>query len=375
MDQDEPIVGSIPKSIIPRSIQPGDYVAGAETGIDFQINIPNGNWDQFAMPDNADYQVAIYFDNLGCSNYSCGHSLEMQLNRLMALGIFTPEEIAELTAHKFIVNGKFNRLAKRYNAIISGTNGGQIPNHFLGNYFYKPWDSARHDGMVPDSLCPFPRLQRTPIFSVKDYYNPAVTQTPEVLAAAAVWKKIFTVKYEVVPPTIAMLKKHMTQAPICIDTGTCSPWSDGLVPICSDTQGHGTALYGSVDGRELHIEDSYRPSLKRLAWGYPVHYAIKGVLYPSRQLAEIGTPPMPATEFDQEAHYGQTSDYIVHIQNKLKILKFFPTNVNSTGYYGTITAGAVLKFQIAKKVADLTNLQAQAGHFVDQPTLTALNNS
>lgn len=71
--------------------------------------------------------------------------------------------------------------------------------------------------------------------------------------------------------------------------------------------------------------------------------------------------------------YGQKSDDIVHLQDFLKSKGFFPTNQISTGYYGNITAKAVLKFQIANNVASLKELTDLQGKACRSKTLLALN--
>lgn len=44
-------------------------------------------------------------------------------------------------------------------------------------------------------------------------------------------------------------------------------------------------------------------------------------------------------------NYGQRGATVVQLQNQLKQLGYFPKKVESTGYYGTVTRDAVIKFQ------------------------------
>ena len=54
--------------------------------------------------------------------------------------------------------------------------------------------------------------------------------------------------------------------------------------------------------------------------------------------------------------YGSTSPEIALLQQKLQQLGYFPINVKTTGYYGNVTANAVLAWQIAYRVAPLNEL-------------------
>ncbi len=58
--------------------------------------------------------------------------------------------------------------------------------------------------------------------------------------------------------------------------------------------------------------------------------------------------------------YGSTSPEIALLQQKLQQLGYFPVNVKCTGYYGKITGNAVLAWQIAYKVADLSELNGKS---------------
>jgi len=61
------------------------------------------------------------------------------------------------------------------------------------------------------------------------------------------------------------------------------------------------------------------------------------------------------------------------LQNILKYEGRFPSNVASTGYYGSITAKAVYAFQVAHKVAPLSELDSLRGRRVGDKTIKALN--
>jgi len=360
-----------------REIQLGDFVSGQETGIKYEDRIKNKKWIDFALPDtDGDYQWAYkgsgnpIFDGSTCTNYSCKHSIENQMNWLLAKGLFSADEIRKLEFFKFIVNGKVQRLSARYNAIKSGTNGGQWPDQFTGNYVYKPWDSARHDGMVPETLCPFDRTRKD--WTAKEYFDPACI-TAEAEAAAKAFKEVMEIKYEVVFTTLADMQKHSKQAPLSISAGVCRPWG-ARVAKCDLNSGHATVLLELPPvPADYDDQDSYWPAFKKLESGYRISYAVKGLVTPRSQLkTEILAPQTPYS-WIVKMNKGERSEEIRKLQDFLKQLGFFRKDVESTGYYGMVTCAAVLKFQLQYKLDTFANLNAWKGEHVASRTLKQLN--
>lgn len=64
---------------------------------------------------------------------------------------------------------------------------------------------------------------------------------------------------------------------------------------------------------------------------------------------------------------------VIGLQNILKYEGFFPINVDSTGYYGSITAKHILAFQKKYKVDTDANLDALMGRSVGPKTIAVLN--
>jgi len=78
-------------------------------------------------------------------------------------------------------------------------------------------------------------------------------------------------------------------------------------------------------------------------------------------------------KFSEILIFGQKNDDIKMLQNILKNEGLFPSNVVSTGYYGAITAKAVLQWQIKHNVADLLELNSLAGYRIGDKTIKKLN--
>lgn len=85
------------------------------------------------------------------------------------------------------------------------------------------------------------------------------------------------------------------------------------------------------------------------------------------------TPKPPAFIFTKQLIYGQTNSDITHLQDILKYEGLFPSNTASTGFYGNVTASAVLAFQLKYAVDTPQNLQQLRGHIVGPKTIAELN--
>ena len=83
--------------------------------------------------------------------------------------------------------------------------------------------------------------------------------------------------------------------------------------------------------------------------------------------------PKPKYNFTKVLTFGTTDPDVKALQDILKYEGTFPKNVNSTGYYGSVTAKGVFDFQVKHQVAPLGELQSLKGHRVGSKTLAKLN--
>jgi len=85
-----------------------------------------------------------------------------------------------------------------------------------------------------------------------------------------------------------------------------------------------------------------------------------------------------ATNFDPftvPMQYNQKTPEIARLQKYLKSRGFFPKETQETGFYGSVTALAVLNWQIAKKVDNLITLNQLKGRFFGKKSLSVINNN
>jgi hypothetical protein len=84
----------------------------------------------------------------------------------------------------------------------------------------------------------------------------------------------------------------------------------------------------------------------------------------------------PTARFRVPMEYSPTFRVVEDVRKLQDILKYeglFPQNVESTGYYGSVTAKAVLEFQLKYAVASVTELKALGGKVCGSATLDKLN--
>lgn len=151
--------------------------------------------------------------------------------------------------------------------------------------------------------------------------------------------------------------------------------------VIEDSWGRTTGL----SGQRVIAEDFFK--VRNWFAAYPINFAFDDQTQP--QPEPQPSPAKPKYTFtkplvfipwdsakNQPAnitlHESQKAD-VVALQNILKYEGRFPSNVASTGYYGSITAKAVDNFQRAHQVVPLSELDSLRGRRVGDKTIKALN--
>lgn len=116
-----------------------------------------------------------------------------------------------------------------------------------------------------------------------------------------------------------------------------------------------------VGGQRVITEDFHKS--RNLFAAYPITF----------QFEEQSTPTKPQYTFTKELKFGQTNNDIKSLQDILKYEGLFPINTESTGYYGSITAKAILAWQKKHQVASDAELDQLAGKVVGPKTIEKLN--
>lgn len=312
-------------------LSPKAYLAGAETGIAYEVRLKNGDWFNFSPTDEKQYTAS--FDTMSCTTFSALNSIEMQVNWLIENGKLSDEVMAKLKELGFFDDkGKFN-CNDWFTAVMSGTTKN-------GNDFASVWDSIRNHGLLPqkDGFSPQD-------FKSLDEWLDRSKVTTEMQAKALKFLDIFEVKYEFVlygassPEVIAY---HLKQAPIHIGTPTCN-WGGGIIQSCGVQQiTHATCSHGSEDKVATYTKDHYNPYNKKLAWDYHIPFAVKGLL--SIKVPKPVTPK-PKYTFTRTLSRGMKGEDVKQLQLALKALGFFKLDY-TTDFFGYWTEEAVKAFQL-----------------------------
>lgn len=336
-----------------------DWLAGEESGILYQEANPSGDWSDFLPSEERQRKN---FDTMACVSFSALNVLEAQMNLKLAS---LPEDLKNwLAANGYVEGGKVN-FSDRYVAKLSGTTR-------TGNSLVNVWDTIRKHGLVPENDWKFDGS-----FDWVGYYAEVPAM---VLAKGQEFLKRFSVMYEWIPnhpgspATTEVLKKHLKQCPIQIATAICPGWWNAdRVEACGLPVSHATMLYGiggigSED--ERLILDTYPPFRRRLTADYGIPFLMKGLI-------EVKTAPNAQNpvkfQFKTNLRLGERGDDIRALQVILKALGMFPANVECTGFYGKITASAVLAFQLKYEVDSPMLLRQLAGKIVGPKTRAELN--
>jgi hypothetical protein len=351
------------RGVIIKKPLPTDYFFGGETGILFEEINPSGDWLGY-LP-TGEYQLGVFFDTMACVTFSALNCVETQINFLIKNGKLNNDKIRSLRDWGFLdESGNFN-CSDRFTAKMSGTT-------HQGNTLTNVWDSIRKDGLVPEKMWAYPRLQREPVFSWDDYYQ----EIPQNIKDFA--KNILTIfdfKYEWLywgqcgDPNLELIKKGLKQCPIQIAAPVCPKWNESPVSPCGTcTAGHATMVF-RVDNY-IRDFDHYEPFQKALNLNYTIPYCLKGIVSVK---AEVPIPAPVMHYFAVDMVFGERSEEVRWLQKALKQYGFFPANVLETGYYGTITQKAVKDFQYFYKVASSIELLIVNGKRVGVKTRTKLN--
>lgn len=356
----------IPRNLIDASPKPTDWQAGGETGIKY---VDRGiNWAEYLptpenqyKPKTKDSLLSIY-DSLSCVSFSYCNSIETQVNATFLTLSETNQRW--LVTNGYWVDGQCN-LSDRFLAKMSKTTkerGNSLPNVA---------DTACHVGLIPDSDWPFEG----------DTWDEYMAEIPEALKKKALeFLEHFELPYEWVwtggsdADRKEVFAYHLKQAPLFIGSYICPMWNryklaikDEVIQACPyNATGHATIIYDVDD--VYHDFDHYPPYQKRLALDYPIKYAMK-VLIQEKIYKET---PTPKHNFTVNLKKGDKNSEVKILQQFLISAHCLKDGLD-TGYYGSITAEAVLAFQKLQKVTTLWENLYYKGEYCGPKTRAAIN--
>jgi len=306
-----------------------DWKAGAETGITYVEVQTDGQWD-FYLP-TGERQKNIYFDFYACVSFSALNVIETIMNRMTEKNEISTSNLDWLKENGYYdANGKLN-FSDRFTAKMSGTT-------INGNSLAAVADCIRNKGVIPESEWSVSE----DLTNWDKYYS----EIPEELKTKGLeFVKRFDIKYEWIllgEADANTLKKHLKQSPLQLATATCTPWNTAeVIAGCGIRTNHGTMLFGYSD-EYWKIFDTYNPWCKKFANDYGIAWAMKYVV--ENKTISTSTETKFEYTFKNKIKIGDKSTDVIALQTLLKLDGSFPSTVNVTGYYGTITQTAVATF-------------------------------
>jgi hypothetical protein len=230
-------------------VLPEQFVAGEQSGIDFNVRIVDGNWETWLPKDEWQYKYPV--ETMSCVSFSANNAIEMQLNWMLKHNRIDDKSKSFLYGNGYIEDGLVN-LSDRYLAIQSNTTK-------QGNYLTKVADTLRHKGAIPEAHLPF-------IGSTWEEYHDKSVITEEMETLGKQFAEHFDIRYEWVVTSFnqwnedmrTKVLEHLRQAPL---------------QIAKD--GHATAYYLGVNKSKWGQYDTYDPFKKSKKWDYDPYYIMK----------------------------------------------------------------------------------------------------
>lgn len=328
-------------------------MAGVESGVAYEVRLQDGKWSKYAP--TGEKQYTSRYDTMSCTTFSGLNSAEEQCNFLLDTGALSDEIIALCKKRGWIdENGRFN-----FNDWFTANMSGTTEN---GNDFGSVWESIRKHGLLAQGK----GYKPSDFNSIGEWLD-RTKVTTQHKEDALLFLEIFDVAYEFIlygVPNPSVIEYHLKQAPIHIGTAVCGGWNfENPINQCGlEGINHATLAHGSEDKVATDIFDHYDPMEKRLAWDYPIPYAVKGVITLKKQAPPA--PPKPSYVFTRPLKKGMSGEDVAMLQKALKSLGFF-TLAYTTDYYGYYTEQAVKAFQAryASEVLTPWGITVPTGYF------------
>lgn len=217
-----------------------DWRAGGISGATKIVLREDGNYRNF-LPE-AEYQSGVYFDTFGCVTFSSLNCLETIVKTK---------------------GGSWNK-SDRFTAKMSGTTK-------QGNWMRGVAESVRIDGVVDESVWPYPRKQVDPPYTWDDYYAPI----PEDIKQLGLdWLKEYEVAWEWVD--LANIRESMKYGPIQVLVRAWpKPGADGLYTDGGSTDRNHAVMLSEATDSHYTIFDHYDKVEKQLVPTYDFKAAIQ----------------------------------------------------------------------------------------------------
>jgi len=308
------------------------WIAGLETGVDYEENLPSGDWRDYE-PTAERQNNPFVFDTLSCATFSFLNVLETFLKWQIKNNKLNAAQLKFLKDNKYFDENENVNFSDKYLAILSGTtkNGNTLQNVAAGASAY---------GLIPQSVLGFYNE------TTWEQWHDRSQITQAMLTLGQEFLKYFSIKYEMafydeekgIPEgSLESIEKSIKQAPLHV-----------AIPRPAH---HAVELTYIEPEKSYTIFDTYDPYRKEKPWpksgGTDIHYGMKVILGQVKlpEPTAVTTDSVNWLVFTRTLKYGMTGNDVKELQKILKSMGYF--NANATGNFYNVTKTAVKKFQNA----------------------------
>jgi len=232
---------------------PKQWVAGAETGIQYKENLPTGDWTPYLPKDE---KQSGDMDSLGCVSFSALNCIETQLKWLLE-----NNKVPQTTIAWLGYNGYYDGLELNFSDRFLAKTAGTKELH--GNWPTTVWEAARVNGLLPEKDWP------SDFSTYENYYKEIPA---ELQMKAKEFLKYFTINYQWVingqqandSGVKEAIGVYLKQSPLQTCSPVCPSWfSPEVIPCGKRSADHATMIYRIVKDVAIYIFDHY-PSFRKV---------------------------------------------------------------------------------------------------------------
>jgi hypothetical protein len=295
--------------IKPRST---DYLMG-DGNVTLKAVLSTGDWLPYV--EFFERQMLVGGDSNGCVLFTAQESFDAQIEYLIQNGLIDPSVMEWFTLNGYMDTGidghPHFHTSPRFIQVLTG-------NGFNGNSVQDAWDVLRKYGALPYTDLPV----NVPI---GEYLNP-IPQTLLDKASLFLSKIGGTnaIKYHWVcngSENIQNMIHALANAPLCIGVNVGSNWNSVTPPAPGVTEAPGHCVMNyRIANNNAWIYDHYLPNPKELVAGYPINFALQGIVTPIPPTPSLppNVTPVTATPSQIQILIDQVSNWLSKLSQIFK---------------------------------------------------------
>ncbi len=294
-----------------------DYIAGVDSGIEYKINVFNGDWTDYNSKPELQKQNGL--ETMRCATQSGYGKIEPQINLWLTTNKISKEFRDFLYDNGFIEEGKV-QLSFHAMSILTET----MPN---GNYLEKVARMIRKYGLIPKYLLEFGAATTWEEYMDKSHI------TPEMLAIGKKSLEFIDIQFEwVITPNRSTGKTKKQLADIML-------YHEKQAPLQIAKDGHATYFYNGETDIRHNQRDSYKPFEKTRPYDWSPPWVMKIVVtekneFTDEQIAVAKKRVLDIIPYAHKDIYG------------CKSMKFFRPDLHGEAYW--INADGTFNYETAK---------------------------